>query len=148
MINAPQATILPGNTSTVSAHASLRHAVDEIRTDNGQELQPYHVQKSAPGESVRSDGRDLGRPGRGHGVGQRGERYETIAARLEQARVQAEKTGSDLRDLPRIRVMLPAESLAKNGVRRVGSARLVSARYRMSGRYQSAEAPELPEWRA
>lgn len=152
MINLPHGSVLLGNATTVSTYAALRHAVDELKTDDGQELEARHVQKSLPGDSVRPDLRDPRSAGRGVAFAQKGDRYETIAARLAKARSETvpEQPGK-VQSIP-LWANLPVDVAARSEWRRVRSARQVSARYRMTIRADALaslekRSAEEGEWR-
>ncbi|MBF0613804.1 MAG: hypothetical protein G8237_07000 [Magnetococcales bacterium] len=148
MINTPPIALMLGNGSTVLTHAALRHAVDELRTDDGQELEPYHVHKSQPGEGVRSYGRDLGRAQRPVHLGGRAERYETVAARVVADRGADGAGGRVLADLPLLRNPVARELVIRSAQSRVASG--LTGRYRMSKRYGPDHGQEESgaDWRA
>lgn len=151
MINTPPIAILLGNGSTVLTHAALRHAVDEMRTDDGQELEAYHVQKSQPGEGVHSDARDFRNAYRSPVMGRHAERYEAVAARVAATRGLVDRNGRNSAASTIPSGSLPVGPPVKTGLsQRVRPDKPAVARYRQSSRYGAGYAPEQsgPEWHA
>ncbi|MEO5334585.1 MAG: hypothetical protein H7839_21425 [Magnetococcus sp. YQC-5] len=94
MINSLQNTTIFGISNHLQDRAALQSAVHDIRTANGQELEAYHIQQvSANDGSGYMPSASLG--GQAQALGSEDLSYESIARRIEAARIAAEESAQE-----------------------------------------------------
>lgn len=136
MINSLQNTTIFGISNHLQDRAALQSAVHDIRTANGQELEAYHIQQvSANDGSSFMPPASMG--GQAYALGSEDLSYESIAHRIEAARIAAEASAQE-QEGSRARSNIfdsdqpPLEQKLEKEARLARTAHQVVARYLMT----------------
>ncbi len=124
-----------GAANHLQSQATRYGVIQAIRTGNGQFLDPNHVKQSAENEASHSMQREEDERAR-RAAKDAEASYESIALRVEQARIAAEKSVEEETSVEAKPVVKteqrPLEEEVKRGSRRARTAHQVAARYMMS----------------